>query len=360
MIKPSTEFTNFDVFAIVKELDFLLTNGTILNIYEVEDILILKINTNFGKKNLIIKKDSRINLTEYDYPIPKYPSQYITSLRKLLKNRKILKINQHNFDRIVVIELSDISDQPWKFVIELFNKGNFLLLDEKNIIKVAKKYRKFRDREILPNKKYIFPRSLGSDFLTLNKDQFRKYFINSDVEIVRDLSRNIHISGLYSEEICHRANIEKTSIGKNITDDQYNNLYFSFKKLRNQLLFGETDAIIVFDKDQNQISVLPFELDILKQYSKKHYDTFNEAVDKYYSKLDSEILKNPKDQKIENQIKAQEKILKNQEEYVKELEIKKVKYYKIGELIYANLNSLEKLMTVVLDAKKKRVFMGNY
>jgi len=353
MIKTSTEFTNFDVFAIVKELDLLLTNSTISNIYEVEDILILKINTNFGKKNLIIKKDSRINLTEYDYPIPKYPSQYIISLRKLLKNRKILKISQHQFDRIVIIELSDISDQPWKFVIELFNKGNFLLLDENNIIKVAKKYKKFRDREILPNKEYNFPHSLGADFLTLNKDEFKTYFNNSDVEIVRDLSRNIRISGLYSEEICYRANIDKTYLGKNLTDEEYDNLYSSFKKLRNQLLFGETDAIIVFDKDENQISVLPFEIDILKQYDKKHYGTFNEAVDKYYSKIDSETLKSPKDLKTESQIKTQEKILKNQEEYLEELKIKKVKYYQIGELIYANLNSLEKLKTVVLDAKKK-------
>ncbi|MFX0004111.1 MAG: ribosome rescue protein RqcH [Candidatus Hermodarchaeota archaeon] len=353
MINPSTEFTNFDVFAIVKELDLILINGTILNIYEVEDILILKINTNFGKKNLIVKKDSRINLTEYDYPIPKYPSQYIISLRKLLKNRRILKISQHNFDRIVVIELSNISGQPWKFVIELFNKGNFLLLDEINRIKVAKKYRKFRDREILPNKVYIFPRSQGKDFLTINKDEFITLFNNSGVEIVRDLSRKIHISGLYSEEICYRAKIDKNIVGKDLIDNQYDNLYDSFKKLRNQLLFGEIEAYIVFDKNGNQISVLPFEIEILEEHKKNHYSSFNEAVDKYFSKIDSETLKKPKDQKIEDQIKSQQKILKNQQDYLKELKNEKENYYRIGELIYANLNSLEKLQNVILDAKKK-------
>ena len=77
-------FTNVDVFAITKELDQLLFNSTISNIYEIEDLLILKLRTNEGKKNLIIKSDTRINLTNYDYPIPKYPSQYIIYLRKLL------------------------------------------------------------------------------------------------------------------------------------------------------------------------------------------------------------------------------------------------------------------------------------
>ncbi len=353
MIKTVKEFSNFDVFAIVKELDSVLTNGTILNIYEIEDLLIVKINTNFGKKNLIIKKDSRINLTEYDYPIPNYPSQYISSLRKLLKNRRILKVFQHQFDRIIVIELSNKDGKPWKFVIELFNKGNFLLLDEKNIIIVAKKYRKFRDRDLLAQKEYFFPKSQGENFLTLNMEEFCDLFKNSDVEIVRDLSRNIHISGLYSEEICNRGNVNKRLLGKDLSDGDYEKLYESFKKLRNQLLFGKIYAHIVFDQQGNQLFVLPFDLEILKDYDKKDFPSFNEAVDEFYSKIDSEVLKSPKDQGINNQIKSQEKILRNQQEYLEELKEKKKKYYKIGDLIYANLNSLEKLYSVILDAKNK-------
>ena len=252
MIKATREFSNFDVFAIVKELDLILTNGSILNVYEVEDLLILKIKTRSGKKNLIIKKDSRINLTEYDYPIPNYPSQYISSLRKYLKNRLISKISQYQFDRIIIIELSN-ENTPWKFVIELFNKGNFLLLDENNIVKIAKKYRKFKDRSVLPNREYLFPKSYGKDFLTINKNEFKELFSNSDVELVRDLSRNIHISGLYSEEICFRANINKKNLGKNLSDDEFNKLFDSFKKLRNQLLFAQIDAQIVVDQQGNDV-----------------------------------------------------------------------------------------------------------
>jgi predicted ribosome quality control (RQC) complex YloA/Tae2 family protein len=353
MIKQAREFTNFDVFAIVKELDSILMDGIVLNVYEIEDLLILKINTNFGKKNLIIKKDSRINLTEYDYPIPKYPSQYISSLRKLLKNRRIIRIFQYEFDRIIIIELSYKDNQTWKFVIELFNKGNFLVLDENNIIRIAKKYQKFKERAVLANREYFFPKSHKKNFLTLKKEEFKDLFKNSDVEIVRDISRKIHISGLYSEEICHRAKIEKNESGKNLSDDEYRQLFDSFKKLRNNLLFGEIHAHIVFDKDGNQISVLPFAIEILSDYDKKVFSSFNEAVDVYFSKIDSETLKSPRDQKVDNQIKAQKKILKNQQEYLEELKMKKKKYYRTGEIIYANLNSLEKLQSVILEAKKK-------
>jgi len=353
MIKAGKEFSNFDVFAIVKELDLILINGTILNIYEIEDLLIIKINTDSGKKNLIVKKDTRINLTEYDYPIPNYPSQYISSLRKFLKNRRILKISQHEFDRIIVIELSSKDSQSWKFVIELFNKGNFLLLDEENIIKIAKRYRIFRDRELLAKKVYNFPKSQGKNFLTINNEEFKELFKNSDVQIVRDLSRKIHISGLYSEEICHRGKINKIKLGKNLNEEEYDALYDSFKKLRNQLLFSQINAQIVFDQQEKQISVLPFEIDILKGYDKKFFASFNAAVDEFFSKVDSELLKSPRAQKVDDQIKAQEKILKNQQEYLITLKEKKEKHYKIGEIIFANLNSLEKLRTVLIDAKKK-------
>ncbi|MFX0138661.1 MAG: ribosome rescue protein RqcH [Candidatus Hodarchaeota archaeon] len=353
MIKPAREFSNFDVFAIVKELDSILRNGTIVNVYEIVDLLILKINTIFGKKNLIIKNDSRINLTEYEYPIPSYPSQFISSLRKFLKNRKILNISQHQFDRIIILELSNKENQTWKFVIELFNKGNFLLLDENNLIKIAKKYRKFKARTLLPKREYFFPKSPETSFLTINKEGFKNLFENSDVEIIRDLSRKIHISGLYSEEICYIANIDKKLLGKTLNEEDYEHLYDSFKKLRNKLLFGQINAQIVFDKHGNQISVLPFEVEILKEYDRKVFATFNEAVDEFFSKIDSDVIKTPKDQKIDGQIKSQEKILKNQQEYLEELKKKKDKYYKIGDLIFANLNALEKLRSVILEARNK-------
>ena len=116
-------FSNIDVLAITRELDEILANSTITNVYEIEDILIIRINTYEGRKNLIIKSDSRVNITNYNYPIPKYPSQYIISLRKFLKNKKILQVSQHNFDRIIVLELLKAGEEPWKFIVELFNKG---------------------------------------------------------------------------------------------------------------------------------------------------------------------------------------------------------------------------------------------
>ncbi len=353
MMKIAKEFSNFDVFAIVKELDAILINGSISNIYEVQDLLILKINTNFGKKNLIIKKDSRINLTEYDYPIPDFPNQYIRSLRKLLKNRRILNITQYKFDRIIVIELTNREGGSGKFIVELFNKGNFLLLDQNNIIIVAKKYRKYKDRSILPKKEYLFPKSNQNDFFTLNNEDFKAFFENSENEIVREISRKLKLSGLYSEELCFRANVNKKGIGKNLNDDDFSKLYDSFKKIRNEMLFGLIKAHIVFNEQEDEIAVLPFEIEIFKDYKRKEFSSFNEAVDEFYSKIDYESVKSPKDRKIEQMIKNQQKILINQQEYLEELKLKKKKSYELGDFFSMNFNKFEKLISVILGARKK-------
>ena len=102
---------------------------------------------------------------------------------------------QVNFDRVLVIELINQPNKPWKFVIELFNKGNFILVDEKDIIKIAKRYIKLKDRKILANNHYSFPKSFGTNFLTIRKDEFYELAKNSNVEIVRTIARNINISG---------------------------------------------------------------------------------------------------------------------------------------------------------------------
>jgi len=275
------------------------------------------------------------------------------SLRKFLKNKRILHVSQHNFDRIIVMELFKAGEEPWKFIIELFNKGNFLLIDSNNHIKIAKRYKKFKDRDLLAGKDYVFPQSRGKDFLTITKKDFEELVKNSDTEVVRNLARNINIAGLYSEEICYRADIDKNKFGINLNEEELDILFKSFKNLRNQMLFGNINAHIIINNAGEELAVLPFELKMFNNFKFRFFNSYNEAVDDYFSKIDSEIIKKPSDEKIKEKIKAQEKILKNQEAYLEELKIKKNKYYKIGDFIYTHFQPLENLLNTILNAKSK-------
>ncbi|TFF88865.1 MAG: fibronectin-binding domain-containing protein, partial [Promethearchaeota archaeon] len=282
-----------------------------------------------------------------------YPNQYVMSLRKFIRNKRITKVYQFNFDRIAVIELYNNEETAnWKLIIELFGKGNFILVDENERTLIAKSYRKMRNRNILPKKGYDYPKSYGENFLNLERDSFNQLFKDSKDEIVRIIARKINFSGLYSEEICLRSEINKNKISEDLSDDGLDKLYKSFKKLRNEILFSQIKPHLIYKKG-NLFSVLPFELEIYKDLEKKYYDSFNEAVDAYFSQVDSEELIAPKDQKVKEKIKAQKKILKNQRDYLKELEKQQEKNYHLGDKIYENLNLLDKLLTTINNARNK-------
>ncbi|MFX0076365.1 MAG: ribosome rescue protein RqcH, partial [Candidatus Hermodarchaeota archaeon] len=243
--------------------------------------------------------------------------------------------------------------KPWKFIIELFNKGNYIVLDENNIIKVAKKYSKYKDRDILANREYAFPKSRGKDFLTITQKDFEEIIQNYDGELVRVLARNINISGHISEEICLNAGVEKNRLSKELKQEEIDSLFTSFKKLRNQLLFSELNPSIIIDEEEEEISVIPFDLTLYENNQKRTFNSFNEAVDEYFSKMDSNKMLIPQDYSINQKIKAQEKILISQKEYLEELKRSKEMYYQQGAFIYANFNHIQKLFDVIADAKEK-------
>ncbi|MHA1601940.1 MAG: NFACT family protein, partial [Promethearchaeota archaeon] len=121
--------SNIDIFVIANELNEILADGFITNIYEIPSpegkTLLLKCRSKSGKQNIIIEPKRRINLTQFTYPVPPAPSQFIIALRKFMKGRRIARIYQHNLDRILIFELKSKDGNPWKFIIEFFSGGNY-------------------------------------------------------------------------------------------------------------------------------------------------------------------------------------------------------------------------------------------
>jgi predicted ribosome quality control (RQC) complex YloA/Tae2 family protein len=113
------------------------------------------------------------------------------------------------------------------------------------------------------------------------------------------------------------------------------------------------EASIVVNEKGEEISVIPFELALYKNNQKRNFDSFNEAVDEYFSKLDSTKIITPQDHAVTQKIKSQVKILESQREYLEDLKKRKDMYYEQGAFIYANFNTIQKLFNVILEAKEK-------
>jgi len=346
--------SNIDLHFIVTELNDILKEGFISNIYELPNtnILRFKCRSKQGNKNLIIDPQSRVNMTRFKYPTERYPSQFIMGLRKFMKGRRIQKIYQYNFDRIMVFQLQSRDGEPWKFVVELFGKGNYILVNGEGLTVFAKSYKKFRDRSILANKPYDFPRSWGTNIKDVNKENIAEMIEGKEKEIVRILARKVAVGGYVAEEMCLRAGIDKTNKPEVITEGDIDKIAQEFDEFNRKLNENEYNPHLILNKDKRPIGFEPLELKIYDEYEKDYRETFNEVIDDFFSRFETKKLYGGKTKKSKSKVKKYQKILKQQEKSIVNLAEKREKYQRIADLIYQNLYPLDNLIKTIMNQKR--------
>ena len=154
-INLKTEMTSFDVAAVVFELTPIIKDARIENIYQLDSsTLLLRLHRpSQPAMQLLIEAGRRIHLTSYALKKPLAPPALCMTLRKHLRNGKIIDIQQHEFERTVLLKTST-REGAFQLVAELFGEGNIILVNPQGLITAALIYRRMRDRNIL--RKEIF------------------------------------------------------------------------------------------------------------------------------------------------------------------------------------------------------------
>ncbi|AEH24427.1 ribosome rescue protein RqcH [Pyrococcus yayanosii] len=333
--------TSVDIRYIVKELRELVGARVDKVYHEGNEIRIKFHKAGEGRKDLIIEAGKRIHLTTYIKEIPT-PTSFAMLLRKHLGGAFLSGIEQHDFDRIVKLSFRD-----YTLVVELFGKGNLVLVGPDGLIIAALRYEEFRDRAIKPKVEYKFPPSRESP-LEVSWERFRELVASDDSEIVRVLARKFSIGGLYAEEILLRAGIEKGRKARELTEDELRKIFETMKGL-----FSAPKRPSIVYKDGQMVDVVPIELKWYDGYERKYFETFSEALDEYFGKLTVEKAKAEKTRKLEEKRKALEISLERIREQMMAFEEEAKKNQELGDLIYANYSLVERLLEELRAAVKK-------
>ena len=345
--------SNVDIYTISNELNNLLSGARVDKSFQpTKDIVVMRFHVpGTGRVDLVMQCGSRIHTSSYPLENPTTPPTFPMLLRKRIKGAHVESIKQHNFDRVVEIRVK--KDKYYTLIVELFDKGNIILLDEDNNIILPLKRKQWSDRDISSKKEYKFPEERGINPITVNHEDFKSLF-----EMDSDIVRTLAISGLgslYAEEIIQRAN-EITEINKNtpnseINDTQIDALYQSLKKLFDNLKNNSFNPQIV--KSESKEDVVPLDLIKYENFEKTTYSTFNEACDEFYSKKVNTGIKdikeaawNKKVNKFEKRLRLQEETLDNFYTTIEECQHK-------GEVIYSNYPTIENIINVVNTARSK-------
>ncbi len=363
-MKEKKSISNLDLYVLAMEMNEILADGYVHNVYELEDKDKLKIRfrSKTGKQDLVVDPKTRVSLTNYDYPVPPFPSQFITTLRKKINKLRVKRVYQYNMDRILIIEMQNLEGNTINFIIELFGSGNYILTDPNGLVFLAKSYKQMKDRIIQPKRPYEFPPTKGLDYLNLEWESYIKAFDeaqaqdNGKTDAVRFISMNFNIGGYIAEEICTIADVFKNKPLKEVTNEEKKRLYDAFIEFAQKIKSKAFTPSIILDEQDKYISFEPFQFKMFEQEKIKYkqYKTYNEVIDEFFSKIDSENLFSSDIKEAKKQLSKIEKIYNSQKEKIQEsIEIRQ-KSLETGQLLYEHFTELDTLLTTIVKAKKEK------
>lgn len=322
--------SNVDVTAVAAELQGLV-GAHLGKIYQDTHT---SFRLRIGKEDLLIESGRRVHLTKYAKSTIA-PHSFPMLLRKHLSGGRISGITQPNFDRLIEIEVNR-GDGTKFLVAELLTKGNIILLDgERKIVQPLTSY-KFRDRKILRGEKYVHPPQLRNP-MSISLEELKSYFSSATKDLVRSLATDFGLGGVYAEEICARAGLEKNAA--KLSDDELAELHSLltdfFEPFRNR----NFKPHIVMGGG-GQVDVLPVELKCYERNEKVYFETFSDALDEFFIKKSMESAEDRGELK---------RTLEMQKEAVGRLSVEETEHTKKADAIYANYADAEKAL-----AEKKR------
>lgn len=295
------QMSSFDLKACVQELQKLI-GGKVEKIYHYPpDEIRIKIYAK-EKYDLVIEAGRRMHLTKFPKESPKFPTPFAMLLRKHLEGARIKAIEQVDFDRIVEIRFE--REKEKKLVVELFSKGNIILMEDDRVIMPLKEIRK----------------------------QTSERKTDEEKELVRYLATS-GLGGLYAEELCLRTGLDRKKKYLELSEEEKKIIAEEIEKLKN----FELRAQIVL-KDGKYFDVVPMDLLYYRNYEKKYFESFNDALDDFYSRIAIESVEKAEElEKLESRLKIQEKTLEDYEREMRESR-------EIADLIYANYPKIEEII----------------
>ncbi len=345
--------SNVDIFAICHELNDLLKGSRVDKAYQPnKDTVIVRFHvTGQGRVDVVFQAGVRIHKSQYPLENPKLPPSFPMLLRKYLKGATVREVRQHHFDRVVEILVS--KEEDYTLVIELFDKGNIILLNQDNQIILPLKRKMWSERKIGSKEEYTYPPSRGINPLKFERQELETIFMKSDSDLVRTLARS-GLGGIYAQEIVLRSGMDKNTPTADISSEELQKLSNIIENLFHPLLENKFSPNIVTNGKED---VLPLDLEIYQDKKKQYFDTYNEAADEYFSsKVRSEI-KGVQEKVWGKEVNKYAKRLKIQEETLENFKQTIIDSTKKGDLLYAYYSQIDEILKVIHKAREKYSWM---
>tara|TARA_Y100000310_G_scaffold345776_1_gene469702 strand:+ start:6436 stop:7488 length:1053 start_codon:yes stop_codon:yes gene_type:complete len=319
--------SSIEIRAVVEELQQFV-DGKIDQVYQPDSTeLVFSIHkTGEGRKLLRIVPGVALYVARKKRKVPVQPPNFCRFLRKRIKGARITKIKQKEFERIVEFHL-DAKEEKFVMMCEFFSKGNVILCNEEMKIISALQVQLWKDRKVRAREIYRYPPSKPIKF---DDYQDFAYFIErSDKKTIVQKLATLNLGGVYAEEVCYRAKVNKTNT--QVGDRELRRLYMQLL----DVLGAHRQANIARDQP------VPIIMESLGDG--EMYTSYSEALDVYYQRFikDWEELE---DEKKQSKVDKYKEILRLQQQQVDGVTVAIGENKEKGDWVYANYQKLQEII----------------
>uniref|UniRef100_A0A7N8XYI1 Ribosome quality control complex subunit NEMF n=1 Tax=Mastacembelus armatus TaxID=205130 RepID=A0A7N8XYI1_9TELE len=352
-----TRFTTVDIRAVIAEINANYIGMRVNNVYDIDTkTYLIRLQKPDSKAVLLIESGTRIHSTDFEWPKNMMPSGFAMKCRKHLKTRRLTQVKQLGIDRIVDIQFGS-EEAAYHLIIELYDRGNIILADHEYTILNLLRFRtaeaedvKIAVRERYPVESARPPEPLIS--LERLTEILRKAPNGEQVKRVL----NPHLP--YGATLIEHSLIEAGLSGSAKVDSQVDAAqgtnrtgYIIQKREKKPALTPGTPSEELLTYDEFH----PF---LFAQHTKSPYlefDSFDKAVDEFFSKIESQKIDMKALQQEKQALKKLENVKRDHEQRLEALhqaqEVDRIK----GELVEMNLPVVERALQVVRSALANQV-----
>ena len=357
-MNPKRELTSVDLAALVTELGRYAGAKLDKAYLYGDDLLRLKLRDfDRGRVELMVEvgETKRAHVVSPDHvpDAPGRPPDFAKMLRNRLSGADFAGASQFGFDRVLTFEF-EREDRDTRIVAELFGEGNVAVLDSTGEVVDCLNTVRLQSRTVAPGAQYEFPSS-RFDPLAVDYEGFAARMEESNTDLVRTLATQLNFGGLYAEEICTRAGVEKEQAIEDSGEEEYTALFDALTRLAERLSSGDFNPRI-YREDEEPVDVTPFPLEENDHLDSEGFESFTEALDAYF--VDLETTENEESggrekPDFEEEIERQQRIIDQQEGAIQGFEEQAETERAKAESLYANYGLVDEILSTVRTARER-------
>ena len=307
----------FTLMHTAEKLNDFLCGAKIEKINQpAKDAVVFSMHKNYDNFKLLLNANAdfaRICVTKDERPAPTQAPSFCMLLRKHLLRATIDKVKAVPFERIIVIDLvcrDDLGTVSYKrLYCEIMGKySNITLVENGKILGAMKTTGLNEDleRPIYPGANYILPKAQDKCEITDIENSLKTF---SSFDGSEDLSKFIFtsfkgISYPTASDIVYKYFDDKRGFASNVKTLNIKDFIGYFK---DYYVSPKIDPTIVKTGNKSDFYIVD---PILESDDKKHFQSINQAVDKYYTDKEKSFDFNLKTSRLNDAVRSYEKKLR--------------------------------------------------